>query len=77
MICIKRALTMRKVLVVQENRIFKFSVTAVIRFETRSQTTIDNLTKARRIYYKLQKKLLRPKKIYAHRWEEGDLVQAS
>lgn len=37
-------------------------------------TTISNLAEARRICYEMQKPVVRPEHVYAHRWEEGDLV---
>lgn len=38
-------------------------------------TTIDDLAEVRRICHRLQSKVLRsPETVYAHRWEESDLV---
>lgn len=35
---------------------------------------IDDLDETRRICYELQKKAVKPEHVYAHVWEEGELV---
>lgn len=42
--------------------------------KTGEVTRIDDLAETRRICYELQKKVMKPQHVYAHRWEEGDLV---
>lgn len=42
--------------------------------QTGEVTTIDDLSEVRRICHGLQKKVYAPENIYAHRWQEGDLV---
>jgi alpha-ketoglutarate-dependent taurine dioxygenase len=42
--------------------------------KTGEVTVIDDLAETRRICYEMQKKVVRPDHIYAHAWEEGDLV---
>ena len=42
--------------------------------QTGEVTTIDDLDEVRRICHGLQKKVYEPENIYAHDWQEGDLV---
>lgn len=37
-------------------------------------TVMDDLAEVRKKVYELQKKAMKKKHVYAHRWEEGDLV---
>lgn len=37
-------------------------------------THIRDLAETRKICYDLQKNVVKPEHVYAHRWEEGDLV---
>lgn len=41
---------------------------------TGAETVIDDVAEVRRIVYGLQKRIWAAENIYAHRWEEGDLV---
>lgn len=42
--------------------------------KTGDVTTIDDINEVRRIAHSLQKKAMSPEYVYAHAWEEGDLV---
>ncbi|PWY82024.1 alpha-ketoglutarate dependent xanthine dioxygenase [Aspergillus heteromorphus CBS 117.55] len=42
--------------------------------QTGSTTVIDDVEEVRKIVYNMQKKIYAPENIYAHRWEEGDVV---
>ncbi|KAF8851794.1 alpha-ketoglutarate dependent xanthine dioxygenase [Acephala macrosclerotiorum] len=42
--------------------------------QTGEVTTISDLVETRRICYEMQRKVVKPEHVYAHHWEEGDLV---
>lgn len=42
--------------------------------KTGEVTTISDLAETRRICYEMQRKVVKPEHVYAHHWEEGDLV---
>ncbi|PYH95625.1 alpha-ketoglutarate dependent xanthine dioxygenase [Aspergillus ellipticus CBS 707.79] len=42
--------------------------------ETGESSVIDDVEEVRKIVYNMQKKIYAPENIYAHRWEEGDVV---
>lgn len=42
--------------------------------KTGEVTKIDDLAETRRICYNFMKGVVKPQHVYAHRWEEGDLV---
>lgn len=42
--------------------------------KTGAVTVVDDVEKVREIVYKMQSKIYRAENIYAHRWQEGDLV---
>ncbi|KAL4928628.1 TauD/TfdA family dioxygenase [Aspergillus undulatus] len=47
---------------------------AVRKIHLKDGTIIDDLQKVRHIVYRLQRPAISPKYVYAHDWEEGDLV---
>jgi len=47
---------------------------AVRRIHCGDGSTIDDLAEVRRIVYELQRPAIAPKYVYAHDWQEGDMV---
>lgn len=47
---------------------------AIRRIHLADGTVIDDLERVREIVYKLQRPAISPQYVYAHDWEEGDLV---
>jgi xanthine dioxygenase len=47
---------------------------AIQKIHLKDGTVIDDLKTVREIVYNLQRPAISPKKVYAHDWEEGDLV---